>query len=203
MRIEVVDGALRDGPHWQASVIMAMPALDEGIARRCAELMARRAGDTPDGLVLVLLDHAREGYIRLVNRAFARCRCDYFGYVAEDAFAGRGWLQLALLALRQRQAKLLAFNDGKWLGKMASFGLAEHAWAASLYDGDFFHPAYRQHYADYELSRIAQHQRVFAFEPASVLLEVDWEKDGKRPDQDDKALFRSREASGFGGLIQP
>lgn len=203
MRVEMIDGAqLDDRRDLQAQVIMAMPSLDSWTARRCARLMASRAGRITDGLILVIIDHQREGFVRLINRSFARCACEHFGYVAEDAFPGRAWLQLAQISMQQRSAKLLAFNDGKWMGKMASFGLVEREWAATLYDGALFHPGYQQHYADYELSRIAQHQRVFAFEPASVLIEIDWDKDGKRTNPQDKALFEQRSATAFGGLTR-
>lgn len=200
MQIECVASEQLASGHWQAPVIFVMPALDRPQACRSAQLMARRAG--ADGLILIVLDTARDGFIRIANRAFQRSRSRYFGYVAEDAFAGRLWLQVALYAMNKRSARLLAFNDGKWLGRMASFGLAERDWVNPLYGGDFFHPGYRQHYADYELSCIAQAQGVFAFEPASVLVEIDWEKDDKRPNQDDKQLFIQRQATGFGGLNQ-
>lgn len=31
-------------------------------------------------------------------------------------------------------AGLLGFNDGKWQGQLASFGLADRAWAESIHD---------------------------------------------------------------------
>jgi hypothetical protein len=33
-----------------------------------------------------------------------------------------------------KQAGLLGFNDGKWQGQLASFGLADRAWAESIHD---------------------------------------------------------------------
>lgn len=203
MRVEHITASrIGEVGGWNAPVVMAMPALDVDTAQRCATLMASRAGAVDDGLVLIVIDDAAEGFIRIVNRVFARSACEYFGYVAEDAFPGRAWLQLALLSMRHRRAKLLAFNDGKWFGKLASFGLTDSAWVSGIYQRAFFYPGYRQHYADYELSRIAQHQGVFAFEPASVLIEIDWHKDAKRPNAQDKALFLQRQASAFDGLTR-
>lgn len=200
MQVECIDSRQLDGSRcWQAQVIMAMPSIDTAAARRCASLMASRAG--ADGLILIIHDSAREGFIRIANRAFACSESAHFGYVGEDAFPGRWWLKIALFAMVKRGAKLLAFNDGKWLGKMASFGLAERRWARTIYGGQFFYPGYRQHYADYELSRIAQHQQTFFFEPASLLAEIDWDKDYKRTNRADKALFRQREAIAFDGRI--
>jgi hypothetical protein len=121
--------------------------------------------------------------------------------MAQDAFAGRQWLALALRALESRQAGLLGFNDGKWRGQLASFGLARRRWIEPLYGGDFFHGGYRRHYADAELTLIAREQGRYAYEPDSVLIEVDWDKDGAAVDAHDRALFARRRASGFEGLV--
>jgi hypothetical protein len=37
-------------------------------------------------------------------------------------------------AKQAKQAGLLGFNDGKWQGQLASFGLADRAWAESIHD---------------------------------------------------------------------
>jgi hypothetical protein len=104
----------------------------------------------------------------------------------------------------------LGFNDGKWQGALASFGLASRAWAAANYakeaaagaeQGPFFHPSYQRHYADAELTVLAMQAKGYVYEPNSVLVEVDWAKDGQTVDPADRALYRQRSALGFDGRV--
>lgn len=44
-------------------------------------------------------------------------------------------------------------------------------------------------------------QPVYAYEPASVLVEVDWDKDQRAVDAQDRRLFNERKAGGFGGRV--
>jgi len=111
--------------------IMVMPYTDAAQATRAARLAAARAG--APSLLLAVHDEARQGFIATVNQAFAATRSPWFGYMAQDAFAGRAWLALALRALQAKNAGLLGFNDGKWQGQLAAFGLAERVWALSVY----------------------------------------------------------------------
>jgi hypothetical protein len=104
-------------------------------------------------------------------------------------------------ALRPALAQVVAFNDGKWFGTLAAYGLARRAWAASNYAGSLFFPAYRRHYADAELSLIATEQKGLTYVASSVLVEVDWEKDSKPIDEADRKLFRSRARAGFDGKV--
>ena len=67
-----------------------------------------------------------------------------------------GWLALAVRAMEQQRASLLGFNDGKWHGQLAAFGLARRSWADSVYGGDLFFSGYRRHYADAELTLVAR-----------------------------------------------
>lgn len=66
----------------------------------------------------------------------------------------------------------------------------------------FFHGQYKRHYADTELTLLAMQARGFVYQPNSVLVEVDWGKDQAQVDASDKALFKKREAQGFGGKVQ-
>lgn len=196
--VSTVDMAACQG--LQAEVLMVMPCTDVPMARRAATLMAQRAGAA--GQVLLVEDLHGWGFIRIVNHVFKTTLGRYFGYVAQDAFAGRQWLALALEALARPGKSLFAFNDGKWHGAFAGFGLAERQWASQNYPGgDFFHPGYTRHYADVELSLLAMSQGHYIHDPRSVLVEVDWAKDSAAVDPQDRAQYRRRVAAGFEGRV--
>lgn len=178
--------------------VMVMPFMDRSMAQQAAQLMASRAGAS--GLILAIEDEVGTGFIRLVNLAFQKTDSSYFGYVAQDAFAGRQWLHLAIEALGSEQV-LLGFNDGKWAGALAGFGLAQRAWAMQNYQGDFFHPGYQRHFADAELTLLAMQSGQYAYEANSLLVEVDWQKDQGQVDAADRQLFLERKASGFDGKV--
>jgi hypothetical protein len=204
MKVEFLEGRMfgqsaPDLPKHSAEVIFVMPFLDRTMAARSAGLMSQRAG--ADGLIIAVHDQARDGFICVANRVFDHTDSRYFGYVAQDAFAGRHWLNLALKTLRKQALTLLAFNDGKWLGSLAAFGLAERAWARGNYGGKFFFPGYRRHYADVELSVLAMSQKQFGYNANSVLMEVDWNKEHSSVNLDDKALYHRRRKEGFGNKV--
>jgi hypothetical protein len=148
------------------------------------------------GVLLGIHDDAGWGFIKIINQAFRVTQSPYFGYVAQDAFAGRGWLALALDAMGDRGV-LLGFNDGKWAGALAAFGLAQRQWAQGNYQGDFFYPHYQRHFADAELTLLAMQAGRYVYEPNSVLVEIDWQKDHAKVDAADRRLFRRRQATGF------
>ena len=178
---------------------MVMPFIDEGQALRAANFAASRAGVA--SLLLAVHDESRQGFIATVNQAFAATRSPWFGYMAQDALAGRDWLSLAVQAMRSKQAGLLGFNDGKWQGQLAAFGLAERSWAQTVYGGEFFHSAYSSHFADTELTLIAREQGRYVYEPHSVLVEVDWDKEQSAVNPSDRVLYASRTANGFDGRV--
>ena len=186
-----------DGP------LMVLPCTDVVLATRAGEFAAARA--MAKGLVLAVHDEREEGFVAIANRVFAASRSAWFGYMAQDAFAGRDWLGLALQALHRQHGVLLGFNDGKWQGALASFGLASRAWAATNYAqdrGGLFHSGYARHYADTELTVLALASKGYVYEPNSVLLEVDWGKDVSVVDAQDRSLFRHRVQDGFGGRVR-
>lgn len=174
---------------------MVMPFLDTEQAHRTARQLTQRAN--ADGLLLCIHDDQQEGFITLVNRAFSISTHERVGYVAQDAYAGRHWLRIALDVFAARSPGLMAFNDGKWHGELASFGLADRQWATGNYGGSFFHPGYQSHYADVELTLLAQHGKRYAYEPNSVLVEIDPDKDSKPINKKDRALFLHRQLTGF------
>jgi hypothetical protein len=183
-----------------AGVVMVMPCTNAAQAQRAAAHMAQRAG-VDDAWVLALLDEQGEGFVEMANRAFRATRSPYFGYTAQDAYAGRHWLQLALGTLQQSGRGLLAFNDGKWAGALAAFGLGARTWLQQHYGGDLFCPHYSQHYADTELSVLALGNGQMAYNPNAVLMEVDWDKDGKGVNPLDRVLFANRKGDWLKGQV--
>ncbi len=200
MKIKILTSAQSALRTWRCDgALLVMPFTDADQAARAAGLMAMRAG--APGLLLAVHDDAQEGFVRIVNRLFARSESPFFGYVAQDAFAGRCWLGNALKAMKDGAAKLLAFNDGKWFGTLAPYGLARRSWAKELYGGSLFYAGYRNHYADTELSMIAAGQHALAYAPGSVLLKMDSKKESARLQDADRELFQARSASGFDGKL--
>lgn len=200
MQIEFTTAqALLQSPPREASVVVCMPATDPRQAERSAKLMARRGGT--DGLILIVYDEHRQGFIKTANQTFQHSSGTHFAYVAQDAFAGRLWLRVGINMLEKTQKSMLGFNDGKWQGQLASFGMVRRDWAETHYAGDLFCPEYHSHYGDAELTLLAKAKDQFCYAPRSVLIEVDWEKEDKLANDADKRLFRARAATLFGGRV--
>lgn len=227
MDIEFVSSKSLQGKRWETDgVLIVMPFTRPAEARRTAQLMARRSGTA--GLLVGVYDEGmpgqaapsppasaaatadvadaaaspdKAGFVALVNAVFRSSASPWFCYVAQDAFPGRQWLSIALAGLEYKGGLLAAFNDGKWHGRLASFGLARRTWAEKLYDGDFFFPGYARHYADVELTVLAIQQEGFVYTPESVLVEIDWEKDAKPVSRQDRALYLSRVEQQFDGRV--
>jgi hypothetical protein len=180
--------------------LVVMPAIDEAQARRAMELAVRRS--QADGLLLVVLDTERVGLVKVHNLIFRGSESPWYGYIAQDAFAGREWLSLALASIQARSAALLGFNDGKWRGQVASFGLVRRDWAQNNYDGDLFYPGYRSHYADVELTLIARDQGSYVYDPEAIMIEADWDKESAGVDAEDRIRYRTRARQGFAGRVK-
>ena len=201
MQIQFISSAelvAREQPWIVEGVLVVMPFTQRDLAHKAAQLMATRAA--APGLVLAVHDTQQDGFVSIVNQAFAKSHSAYFAYVAQDAFAGRAWLQLALQALGDDKG-LLGFNDGKWAGALAGFGLARRSWASANYGGSFFYARYERHYADAELTLLALQAGMYVYDPASVLIEVDWNKDGATVNQADRDLFLERKKNGFDAKV--
>lgn len=175
--------------------LVVMPFIDPVMARRAAPQLAQRAGMA--GLLLCIEDSERRGFVATANAAFRRSVAPHFGYVAQDAFAGRSWLLQGVSKLDETEGGLLAFNDGKWGGALAAFGLAARDWAQANYGGDLFFPGYTSHYGDVELTLIAMQQRRFRFDPLALLVEVDYGKDVRSVDAADRLLYHKRAQTAF------
>ena len=180
--------------------LVVVPVIDLEMGKKAASLAASRAN--AQGLVLVVLDNARIGLVKIHNQVFQNSKSSYYAYLAQDAFAGRNWLSLGVDALNAQGAGLLGFNDGKWQGQLAAFGLARREWVNDVYGGSFFFEGYSSHYADTELTLIAREQGSYVYEPNAVVIEVDWHKDTKpSTNLQDKSLFQTRAQQGFSGRV--
>lgn len=184
----------------EAPVVAILPWLKKGPASRAAELMVSRAG--AELTVLAVQDDLGTGPMAIWNCAVGRTRGRFLIYCAEDAFAGRYWLRFALQAMQKPGAGLLAFNDGKWFGQLAAFGLVHREWIEPVYGGLLFYPEYAQHYGDTELTLIARQQKALVYHPHALLIEVDHAKDKRPVNAADHAMFQSRTAAGFDNRVQ-
>lgn len=181
--------------------IIVMPTTDMKLARRAAEVMSRRTDR--EGLLVIAEDDLRLGFIATANSVYNKTRSACFGYVAQDAFAGQYWLDYGLHALEKSRAGLLAFNDGRFFGKIAVFGLAMRRWLKSVYGQGVFYTGYHSHFADTELSVIALASGNLVFNPSALLVEVDYKKHLHGNDPTDESLYRERAGQGFDGRIEP
>ncbi len=185
----------------QPEVIVVMPAIDMPLAQKAAEVMSRRAHRA--GLLIVAEDDLRLGFIMTANLIYAKTKSPYFGYVAQDAFPGQHWLDYGLESLKKSNSGLLSFNDGKFFGKLAVFGLALRAWVNTLYGNFIFYPEYKSHYADTELSALALKTANLVYNPECIMMEVDYEKHLRGNNPADEELYIKRAATGFDGKIEP
>ena len=60
---------------------------------------------------------------------------------------------------------------------------------------------YFGHYNDTELTLIAMQEGVYAFDPNIIFMEIDYEKESKGVNKEDKALFNRRLEHGFEGQV--
>lgn len=183
----------------EPGLVMVMPYTDMAMARRTADLLVRRAAC--NGLLVAIRDDERAGFIHVSNRIFRATCSALFGYVAQDAFSGREWGKQVVSAFREPKYGLLGFNDGKWGGRLASFGVARRTWAERNYGGDLFFPGYQSHYGDVELTLLAIEQRAYIYDPNCVMIEVDYDKDAKASNPADKMVFAERQNSNFDGKV--
>jgi len=183
------------------AAVLVLPYIDQGQVDRLAPVLARRA--MADGLLVLVNDSLRLGFVKVANLVFARSQSKYFGYLAQDAFPGEGWLRCGLNTIGKNESWLLSFNDGRFFGNIAVFGLLLRAWARAMYHNCVFFPGYKSHFGDTELSVIALAHSKLVFNPGCMLCEVDYDKDKKGNNPADDALYRERARTGFGGMVVP
>lgn len=198
--ITITSQDINSQPIETSNILIILPFINYSKAQETAEMLSKRAN--LDGTIICIDDVKREGFIFIANQMFKQSSGAYVGYVAEDAFPGMNWLNIGLKKLESSSASLLAFNDGKWQGHLASFGLVKREWAQKNYQGDLFYQSYQSHYADTELTLLAKSDKVFAYDPHSILMEVDINKEERKVNQNDKLLFSKRADAGFDGRVK-
>ncbi|MFW6005019.1 MAG: glycosyltransferase, partial [Desulfonatronovibrionaceae bacterium] len=182
----------------RSRICVIMPSIDTQKAMKTADILARRAGT--ECSILVVNDTLRQGFIKTLNQAASGLSAEFIVYAAQDAYPSRNWLKCALDALDNSGKNLLAFNDGKWEGRIASFGMVRTVWARKMYQGHIFHPGYLSHKADNELTVLARAWDSLVYAPQCVLMEYDPDKDQGGSNTADTALFKKRFAACFHGL---
>ena len=191
--------SIKDTEHDEA--ILVLPYIDHELAVRL-EVVLRERARSP-GLVILVDDDKRMGFIMAANLVYAWTRSPYFGYLAQDAFPGDHWLEQGLKTLKDSKSGLLAFNDGRFFGTVAVFGLAHRAWLETIYHNALFYPEYKTHFGDTELTAIAYMQDKLVFNPNCLLVEVDYRKHEQPLNPEDQELYNRRARTGFNGLVTP
>lgn len=181
--------------------IIVLPAIDMILANKASEVMKRRTKQT--GLLIIVEDDLRLGFIMVSNMVYMKTKSRYFCFVAQDSYPGEFWLDYGLDTIKKTNSGLLSFNDGRFFGKIAVFGLADRKWLNTVYNQFLFYPKYKSHFADTELSVIAAQTNNLVFNPNCLLIEVDYEKYLHGNNQDDEILYIKRAKTGFDGLITP
>lgn len=185
-----IDDYIKAHQETQKKVVVIMPTTDVEKAKSTAKQLSSRAGTEHE--MLIVEDVDRSGFIRTFNSTAKRNPADYYVYVAQDAFGGRNWLKIAVDKAKETNAGLIAFNDGKWNGLLASFGMISHEWGIKNYGGELMFSGYNSHYADTELTALAMDDKKYVYCPDAVLIEVDPDKEEKKVNKIDRKLFMSR-----------
>lgn len=184
-------------------VLCIMPTTNEEMAVTAGNIMRERAGADFD--LMIVKDDQRVGFIKIVNEVTRHDKDhEVIIYTAQDVFVGKDWLRNALMDMIVENAGLIGFNDGKWGGKLASFGMVLKDWVKDIYGGNIFHEGYFAHYADTELTQIAKQQGRYHYSETAVMMEIDYQKalgQGKGVVQADKKLYKKRKQTGFNGLV--
>ncbi|MCH8502448.1 MAG: glycosyltransferase [Aliidiomarina sp.] len=188
------------------NICVVMPCIDVEKGLRSAQFLQQRAGISAD--FVVVNDTRRQGFIKTLNQAAQCSSGQYVVYLAEDAFPGEAWLQIAFETLESKKKSLLAFNCGKWHGRVAAFGMVRKDWVANFYADQVLFDEYKSHRADNEVTVLARASNQFAYTAKSVLLEDDRRKDFKQDESEaanfslrDKKLFQQRFAHVYPKLV--
>lgn len=173
-------------------VTVVMPATNIAQAMLAAQRMMRFAG-MPMRMVIVN-DFIGQGFIKTINAVSNHLKPEYLAYVAQDALAGKNWLVKAYKKMTAEKKSVCAFNEGRFLGNLAQFGLVKVAFTAQHYgEHNVFYEQYIKHRADDELTLLAKLNNEFVFAKDALLMEVDYslQKTIYEPDLD---LYKRRAA---------
>lgn len=172
----------------QPKIAVLMPTIDIPKAQETMKRLIDTAGMKAE--FVMLYDEHRQGFVAMANHGYQMYKdYDYFVYLAQDAAPEQDWLKIAYDTMYASNAGLLAFNDGKWNGKLASFGMVEKSWVNQFYN-NLFYEGYKSHYCDTELSVLAQAQGKMIYNPNAIVKEDDKNKHGVN--KDDKKLYNRR-----------
>ena len=167
-------------------IAVIMPSIDREKAQKSMVQLRERSGMSDDEVdYMIIMDNKRQGFVSAVNDFVLKTDYKYYVYTAQDAFGGKDWLKIAFDKLEETGKGLFAFNDGKWAGELAAFGMVRAAWKKP-----FFYSGYKSHYADTELTIQAEKENQLTTDLKSLLIEVDYNKHGVN--LDDKKLFQER-----------
>ncbi len=196
-RVTVVRGSLLPSTlvNDPSDIAIIMPSADLPRARQTADLLLERAGIPAH--VILAHDTAGQGFIASINAISSCLQTRYIVYLEENAYPGFGWLRTARDRLEATGKGLLAFNCGRWQGRVAAFGMVRMQWVTQLYGGPVFNPAYRHEKADAELTVIARATDQLMYDPGAVLLAVEGGTPPGTRSPYDRALFGERFRSGF------
>jgi hypothetical protein len=172
----------------EPKIAVLMPSIDVEKAERTIKQMQRRASFLAE--YFILEDKARSGYVATINQGVKNIEADYYIYTAEDAYCGLNWLYHAYYELQKTGKNLLAFNDGKNEGKLATFGMISKEYLQKYYGGNLFFDKYCSHYGDTELTMMALADNELAYNPHAMMIEVDYNKHAAN--QLDKILYNQR-----------
>lgn len=181
-------------------IAVILPTIHSKLADKTVDILKTRAGMDCD--IYKIEDTEKRGYVAICNEfAKEHDQYDYYVTATDDIFPSRNWLKDAYTLLVKSNAKLVGFADGKWKGQLACCALIERKWIRKNYGGNIYYPEYFGHYNDTELTLIAMQDGVYAFDPNIILMEVDYDKENKKVNPKDRALFQKRRSKDFDGLV--
>lgn len=174
-------------------IAVLMPCIDRELGTKVMQQLADNAGLEAD--YHLLMDDERKGFTYKINEFVTLYpkEYDFYIYTAQDAFGGKNWLLEAYTTMRDTGKGVLAFNDNKWNGKLAAFGMVR-----ASYKKPFFESCYHTHYADTELSVAATVDGQLCYNPKAIMFEVDYDKKKKSVNKRDKELFKKRQKKYYG-----
>lgn len=180
---------------------IVMPCTDMNLGTKASSILLQRSGALCT--IIIVHDTKKIGFINISNIIFSKTNSDYFIYLAQDSFPSKNWLVKAIEKMNCTGKSLLAFNDGKWDGKLASFGMIRRKWINTIYKNNIFYKKYKSHHADNELSIIAKIKDQYVYDPNIGLFEVDYYKETKPlGNMEDREIFIERCSTGFDGLVE-